>query len=290
MAHFITTHDNVTTVNVVNLFLNYIWELHGLPKKVVLETGTQFTTKFTNTLSKWLDSKLALSMAYQPQTAGQSERSNEIVEMFLGHYIDHCEENWVSLLPMVEFTYNNGVNVSTGKLLFQNCYWFNPWLNISEDTTSHVLATDKHAEFLQKGYNEVKAALTLAKETHKKYYDANHKAEEVMNQGDKVWLNTQNILTDCPTHKLTHKHIGPYKVIARVRSHAYKLALPCTMKVHPVFHMPLLKKWNPEPHGHDQPQPPPVITAEGEEEYVIEKIISFRKTSWKIEYLVKWEG
>lgn len=65
------------------------------------------------------------------------------------------------------------------------------------------------------------------------------------------------------------------------------------MKVHPVFHITLVKKWNLDPHGHDPPQPPPIVTAEGEVEYIIEKmekIASSKKVGRKIEYSIKWEG
>lgn len=127
---------------------------------------------------------------------------------------------------MAEFAYNNGINTSTGKSPFQVCYGFNPRLNVHEDTSRNMPASDKHAEFLQKGYNKVKAALTLAQETYKKYYDANHKAEELINKGNQVWLNAQNMTTDHLTRKLAHKCFGPYKVVTKVGSHTYKLSLP----------------------------------------------------------------
>ncbi|KAF8753779.1 hypothetical protein RHS01_06730 [Rhizoctonia solani] len=66
------------------------------------------------------------------------------------------------------------------------------------------------------------------------------------------------------------------------------------MRIHPVFHINLLTKFHPDPHGRDPPQPAPIITEEGEEEYEVEKILDSkwngRGKTRKLWYLVKWKG
>jgi hypothetical protein len=146
---------------------------------------------------------LAISTAYHPQTEGQSERANQVVEMYLRQFVNHRQEDWASLLPLAEFAYNNGVQASTGKSPFQICYGFNPRLNVREDTNGNVPNTDKHAEFLRQGHDEVKASLELANERIKHFYDQNHQAPEDIQIGDKVWLNHQNIETNRPSRKLS---------------------------------------------------------------------------------------
>ncbi|QRW25167.1 Retrotransposable element Tf2 protein [Rhizoctonia solani] len=66
------------------------------------------------------------------------------------------------------------------------------------------------------------------------------------------------------------------------------------MRIHPVFHINLLTKFHSDPHGQDPPQPAPIVTEEGEEEYEVEKILDskwkeYRKAR-KLWYLVKWKG
>ena len=62
------------------------------------------------------------------------------------------------------------------------------------------------------------------------------------------------------------------------------------MKVHPVFHTTLLRKFHQDPHGRVHPQPPAVITPEGEEEFIVQEILNSKKVGRKIYYFVKWEG
>jgi transposase InsO family protein len=57
--------------------------LHGVPKKIVSDRGTQFTTKFWEKLHESMDAKLNFSSAYHPQTDGQAERVNQILEDML---------------------------------------------------------------------------------------------------------------------------------------------------------------------------------------------------------------
>jgi hypothetical protein len=74
------------------------------------------------------------------------------------------------------------------------------------------------------------------------------------NVGEKVMLNTQNLkLLNQPSKKVRSRYIGPYNIIEKISSQAYKLDLPLSMKVHFVFHIGLLKEFNSSPHGSEIP-------------------------------------
>jgi hypothetical protein len=103
-------------------------------------------------------------------------------------------------------------------------------------------------------------------------------------------LDAGNIQTDCPSKKLAHKRLGPYEILDKIGKTSYKLKLPKTMRVHPVFHVSLL-------YGHPMDEfrrrpnpPPPVVTLEGEEEYEVEKILNSRKVGRQLQYLIHWKG
>ncbi|QRW24093.1 Retrotransposable element Tf2 protein [Rhizoctonia solani] len=199
-----------------------------------------------------------------------------------------------SLFAISEFALNNLKQSSTGKSPFQICYGLNPQFSVGQKLDELVPNADKHAEFLEKGYDKVKAALSLSQERMKHFYDQHHREEEEIQVGDKVWLSHQNISTNRPSIKLSHKKLGPYLVIEKIGLHTYKLQLPHTMRIHPVFHINLLTKFHSDPHGQDPPQPAPIVTEEGEEEYEVEKILDskwkeYRKAR-KLWYLVKWKG
>ncbi|QRW18204.1 Transposon Tf2-12 polyprotein [Rhizoctonia solani] len=294
MVHFIPTQSTASAIDIANLFVTYIWKLHGLPRSTVSDRGPTFNAKFIRHLYKRLDIKPTYSTAYHPQTDGQTEQIQREAKIFIRMFGNHRQSDWVSLLPLAEFALNNLKQTSTGKSPFQICYGYNPRFTVGQKSDESVPNADKHAEFLEKGYDEVKATLSISQERMKHFYDQRHREEEEIQVGNKVWLSHQNISTDRPSIKLSHKKLGPYLVIEKIGSHAYKLQLPHTMRIHPVFHINLLTKFHPDPHGRDPPQPAPIITKEGEEEYEVERILDSkwkgRGKSKKLWYLVKWKG
>ncbi|KAG8703852.1 hypothetical protein FRC09_003909 [Ceratobasidium sp. 395] len=273
MVHFIPTTSNATAVDVANLFVNYVWKLHGLPNKTISDRGPNFNSKFLKQLYARLNIQPHFSTAYRPQTDGQSERANQIVEGYLRHYISHRQDDWVALLPLAEFAYNNGVNSSTGKSPFYACYGFHPRFAVGDNSIGDVPAADDRANWLKTNYDELKAALDLSNEKIKEYYDRKHRAPENIKVGAKVWLSSKDITTNRPSKKLAAKWLGPFKVLKKVGTHAFKLELPRTMKVHPVFHISKVTLKKDDPFGREPPPPAPVITPEGEEEYEVEKIL-----------------
>lgn len=110
--------------------------------------------------------------------------------------------------------------------------------------------------------------------------------------GDKVYLVTTNIKTKRPMKKLDDKKIGPFTITEKVSSHAYRLKLPSTMKIHNVFHVNLLSGYKDDSDFHRrQAQPPPVVTEEGEEEWEVEKLVGWeQKKKGGLRYQVRWKG
>jgi transposase InsO family protein len=81
--------------------------LHGVPKKIVSDRGTQFTSKFWEGLHETLYTQLHFSSAYHPQTNGQTERVNQILEDMLRTCALQYGRSWDQSLPYAEFSYNN---------------------------------------------------------------------------------------------------------------------------------------------------------------------------------------
>jgi len=70
-------------------------------------------------LNTMLEIKTKLSMAFHPQTDGQTERMNQELEQYLHLFIDHCQEQWPEWLGTAEFAYNNKMHSGTKVLLFE---------------------------------------------------------------------------------------------------------------------------------------------------------------------------
>jgi len=78
-----TTTTNISSEEIVKIYQDDIWKLHGIPKKVLSNRGPQFASKFMEKLTKALGTKRQLSMAYHPQTDSQTERINQEIGTFL---------------------------------------------------------------------------------------------------------------------------------------------------------------------------------------------------------------
>jgi hypothetical protein len=83
VAHFIPVKTTYSGAKLVELYMSRIVCLHGVPKKIVSDRGSQFTSKFWEKLHESMDTKLNFSSAYHLQTDGQTERANQILEDML---------------------------------------------------------------------------------------------------------------------------------------------------------------------------------------------------------------
>jgi transposase InsO family protein len=106
-THFILVKTTYNRVVLTELYTSRIICLHGVPKKIVSDRGTQFTSHFLQQLHEVLGTHLKFSSAYHPQTDGQTERTNKILEDMLTACALQDKLDWDKRLPYVEFSYNN---------------------------------------------------------------------------------------------------------------------------------------------------------------------------------------
>jgi hypothetical protein len=107
IAHFLPVTVKYKVATYAELYIARILSLHGVPKTIVSDHGPQFVSKFWGELHKALDTKLLHSSAYHPQTSGQTERVNQILEDMLRAYALEFPQKWDECLPLAEFSYNN---------------------------------------------------------------------------------------------------------------------------------------------------------------------------------------
>jgi hypothetical protein len=112
VAHFILVKTTYKGSKLVELYIARIVCLHGVPKKIVSNRGTQFTSMFWEKLHESMDTKLNFSSAYHPQTDGQTERVNQVLEDMLRACTLKDNQSWDKCLPYGEFSYNNNCQES----------------------------------------------------------------------------------------------------------------------------------------------------------------------------------
>ena len=113
-AHFIPVKTTYKGAKLAQLYIKNVVRLHGIPSRIVSDRGTQFTSKFWESLHKALGTSLDFSSAYHPQTDGQTERVNQVMEDLLRACVLTYGKDWESSLPYAEFSYNNGYQASLG--------------------------------------------------------------------------------------------------------------------------------------------------------------------------------
>jgi transposase InsO family protein len=105
VAHFLPVKTTYTSAKLAELYMERIVSLHVVPKKIVSDRGTQFTSHYWQKIHKSLGTKLNFSTAYHPKTDEQTERINQILEDMLRACT--LQYGWDKILPYVEFSYNN---------------------------------------------------------------------------------------------------------------------------------------------------------------------------------------
>lgn len=298
-AHLLKTYTTADARDTANLFINEIFRLHGLPKAIISDRDSKFTSKFWQNLFKRLGTTLQLSTANHPQTDGQTERLNRTIEDMLRCVVNYHQSDWDEKLPLVEFAYNNSVNASTKMTPFHLDTGRDPLLPQDLLTHVHDLETRNEAanELATHLRNIVQIArdnLLTAQERQTRYYNEKHRSIE-FNVGDLVLVESSYLLTPQERarekDKLKFKRSGPYTIIEKLSSLAYRVELPPTCKAHNVFNIAALTPYrsNTLEGRRVETTPPAVITEEGEEWNVVE-ILTHRNVGRGRQYLTRYEG
>jgi transposase InsO family protein len=122
VAHFIPVKTTYSGPQLVELYMSRIVCMHGVPKKIMSDRGTPFTSKFWERLHETLDTQLCFISAYHPQTDGQTERVNQILEDMLTTCALQYGRSWDKSLPYPEFSYNNSYQESLNMAPFEMLY------------------------------------------------------------------------------------------------------------------------------------------------------------------------
>ena len=164
MACFLPYREDIVADILARQLFKDIFANHGLPQSIVLDKGSVFAAKFTRALYKALNVKMNLSIAFHPQTDGQIERTNQMLEQYLWMYCNHLQDDWVYLPPMALFAYNNKISASTRHSLFFLNYGYHSQHDISPNDANQIPAAK---EYLKELADAQKKAARLLKRLQK---------------------------------------------------------------------------------------------------------------------------
>ena len=297
--HLVPCRTNTDANDLADLFIANVFRLHGLPDSIVSDRGPQFASAFWKRLCDRLSIDRKLSTSFHPETDGQTERVNAVMEQYLRAYVSHLQEDWSTWLPLAEFAANNQASETTGASPFFGMHGFDPKWHVDLTPTAPNDNDDERARRtasrLSDIHEHLRTEIARAQDRYASNADNHRVPAPKFLPGDKVWLNARNIATNRPSRKLDHKRLGPFEIVADVNlksPYAFRLALPESMKIHPVFHVSLLEHAADDPLPGQHVPPPPPVEVEGEEEYFVDSILDSRLygRTQKLQYLVKWTG
>ena len=303
MAHFVPTKTAISTEELAKVFVDTVVKLHGVPSSVVTDRDARFTSEFYQQFCNILKTKQRMSTAFHPQTDGQTERMNRVLEETLRHYVSAKQDDWDKFLGLAEFAINNAKNESTGQSPFYMMYGQHPNL------PSFVTPDGKLVPAVKTFTNDMQAVLDLARQSIRAAQDRQaayyNKGREHVTfiPGQQVLLSTKNLrprtvvgsAADKKTilrHKLLPKFIGPFRVQAHVGPAAVRLELPRNYKMHNVFHVSLVRPYT--DNGTMKPPPPCDWLDNGEPLYTVEKILAHSESKQGrkkvMNFKIRWAG
>ena len=106
-THLISYNKKFTAKQTAWVVLDRVIRYHRISEIITLDKDRIFTSNFWQILMTEIKTKLKLLTVYHPQTDGQTERTNQTLEIYLQHYMNHSQKNWVQLLPIAQLALNN---------------------------------------------------------------------------------------------------------------------------------------------------------------------------------------
>jgi chromodomain-containing protein len=225
-----------------------------------------------------------LSTSHHQQTDGQSERKIQELQAYYRHYLSYDQENWVELTPIAQPALNDVTNATTGET--PNFIVYGTKKTKEEIPTERI---ERHSAMMSNIHKQIQLDVAWNQQKAKKYYDEHREDAPNLSVGSYVYLrrrtlgkNEYNVRSKRASDKLDCVHLGPFKIAKKLPNDNYELALPARMRVHPEFHVSLLK-----PTKIQETQTGNEVSDEFDVETILDRRVN---EQGKTEYLVKWEG
>nr|GEU63798.1 putative reverse transcriptase domain-containing protein [Tanacetum cinerariifolium] len=212
-AHFLPIRENDPMEKLARLYLQEVVTRHGIPVSIICDRDPRFTSNFWRSFEKAMGTQLDMSTTYHPQTDRQSERTIQTLEYMLRACVIDFGNGWERHLSLIEFSYNNSYHASIKAAPFEALYGQKCRLPVYWAEKSYADVRRKPLEF---------------------------------QIGDRVMLKVspwKRVVRFGKQGKLNSRYIGPFKVLTKVGTVAYRLELPQKLsRVHSTFHVSNLKK------------------------------------------------
>jgi hypothetical protein len=301
------TRCDISAEELASIFFDSWYCENGLPLEIISDHDKLFISKFWKALHVLTGVKPKMSTSYHPETDGASERTNKTVIQSIRYHVERNQRGWVKALPRIQFAMMNTVNASTGYSGFQLRMGRSPRIippivptRVLEEWKFEGEAAINLLRSIDNDVAEAKDNLLRAKAIQAFNANRHHGKEDIYKIGDRVMLSTMNRRRDYKNKdekrvaKFFLRWDGPYEVIKlHPEKSDYTLKMPAS-RVFNTFHASELKRYRENDKelfpSQEYKRPGPIMTDDGVEEYLIDRIIDERKKGKGPQYLVRWDG
>ena len=302
-SRFIPTRDDATAEETARLFFDRVVCECGLPESIVCDRDPKFTSDFWKHLFKCLGTNLKMSTSDHPQSDGQTERTIRTLKERLITLVNHVQDNWAQLLPLVEFQYNSSIHSAIGMSPFEADLGRIPRSPLSTLLVVNDMngQSQKFIDKLQSDLQLIKDNIILSQDKMQTQADK-YRLPTSFAPGDQVLVEAEalraNTAQSSRPNPFRLKYDGPFKVLKKVNENAYKIDFPESFNVHSTINVEKLKRFIPNTFIEREDKGPELISTDlGEERYVHEVLAKKKSrgrpktggiSRWK--YLVHWAG
>src|SRR5258706_1432259 len=188
---FIPSHNTVDTPQVVQLFLIHVFSKHRVPAHVTSDQGSKFVSHFFCSLGKLLQMRLHFTLGYHLEGDGQTEHANQVLEQYLQGYTNYQQDDWVTLLLMAEFAYNNATNATTGVSPFFTNKGYHPEITSDPQAETSSAEAQTFMANLEHVQVELKENIAQAQERYRKNADKHRVEVPKLNISDQAYVKVK---------------------------------------------------------------------------------------------------
>ncbi len=246
MMHYLFMKKTLTVVKLAELFFKKIALRYEISNDIIIDKDSLFINAFWSEVCFHTKMKWWLSFIFHLQTDDQTEWQNQTLKHYLRVYCFEKQDDWATLLLVVEFMYHQTKHASLSCSLFKIMYDYKSIFDIhikNDAMKEEVSAAKERIKMLQNVWNMLTQWWQNAIDAQAKYYNWKHKFK-FFNVDDLVMLSAKNLKQKKSSKKLSNKMLKLFHIQEFIDKQMYHLSLSIIYRIHSVFHVFLLELYN----------------------------------------------
>uniref|UniRef100_A0A8C6NY77 Gypsy retrotransposon integrase-like protein 1 n=1 Tax=Nothobranchius furzeri TaxID=105023 RepID=A0A8C6NY77_NOTFU len=289
-VHLVALAGLPTAKRTAKLLLEQVVWLHGFPQDVASDREPPLVSRFWRAFCRLVGASTSLSSGYHPQTNGQMERANQQLGRYLHCFASSQPSTWPRFLLWAELSHKLQTFSATGLSPFETFYGYQPPLFSHQVPEVEVPAAQTLVRRCRLAWIQARVAITRTNTEYSRQHRRCHWPGPVFRPGDQVWLSSTNLKMPAGSRKLAPRFLGPFPVLRIINPVTYRLRLPASLRIHPVFHVSQLKLVVSSPLHPPPARMPPPRCVDEDRVYTVCRILDARHRGRGWQYLVDWEG